>query len=269
MAFFDDSLDSRTERPTARRRRQTREQGRVARSADLVTSARIVSVWVMLVWWLATFANAGGQMLRDTFNRAGRGVSLSTTVATQPQEWMERFVTVVGPPLLIATSGVLAAHFLQVGWLWHPRHCWPQWSRTSAIEGIRRLSSAAFSRSLAILAKLSLVATVAALALTNDWLSWTAATGSDLAQHLSLIATLANRVTSRVALALLAWGAVDYFWQRRRFERSLQMTKEEVRQEMKEIEADPHIRQRRDSSARLRLDEKSAMPARTTDAKSH
>jgi flagellar biosynthesis protein FlhB len=266
MAFFDDSIDARTERPTARRRRQTREQGRVARSADLVTSARIVSVWVMLVWWLATFANTGGQMLRDTFDRAGRVTSLSTSVATQPQAWMGRFVTVVGPPLLMATSGVLVAHFLQVGWLWHPRRCWPQWSRISAIEGIRRLSSAAFGRAFAILAKLSLVATLAALALANDWLPWSISTETDLAQHLSSFATLAIRVTSRVALALLAWGVVDYCWQRRRFERSLQMTKDEVRQEMKELEVNPHIRQRRDASARQRLDEKTAISAGIADA---
>ena len=268
MAFFDDSLDARTERPTARRRRQTREQGRVARSADLVTAARIVSVWVMLVWWLATFANASGQMLRDTFDRAGRVASLSTPVATQPQEWIGRFATAVRPPLLIATSGVLVAHFLQVGWLWHPRRCWPQWSRLSAIEGMHRLSSAAFGRAFAILAKTSLVATVAALALTNDWPPWAVTSETDLALHLSSFATLAVRVTSRMALALLAWGVVDYFWQRRRFELSLQMTKDEVRQEMKEVEANPHIRRRRDASARQHLDEKTPLPARSADAKS-
>ncbi len=269
MAFFDDSLAARTERPTARRRRQVREQGRVARSADLVTSTRIASVWVMLVWWLATFANTSGQMVRETFDRAGRVASDSTTVATLPQEWIGRFTTDVGPPLLIATGGVLVAHFLQVGWLWHPRRCWPQWSRISAIEGIRRLSSAAFGRAFAILAKLSLVATVAALALTNDGPPWAVTTETGLAQHLSSFATLAVHVTSRVVLALLAWGVVDYFWQRRRFERSLQMTNEEVRQEIKEVEADPHVRQRRDAAARQRLDEATAMSAKTADTKAN
>jgi flagellar biosynthetic protein FlhB len=60
----------------------------------------------------------------------------------------------------------------------------------------------------------------------------------------------AIRLISFIAITLLSWGVADYFFQRWRFERSLQMTKEELRQESKDVEGNPQIRHQRQATAR-------------------
>ncbi len=58
------------------------------------------------------------------------------------------------------------------------------------------------------------------------------------------------RMLSTAGAAYLALAAADYLWQWWQHEKSLKMTKEEVKQEMKSQDGDPHIKQRRRSIAR-------------------
>src|SRR5262249_37752512 len=64
-------------------------------------------------------------------------------------------------------------------------------------------------------------------------------------QQLALFARLTWRFGMEIAAALLVLALLDYVWQRVRFERDLRMTREEVREEMRRMEGDPVVRQRR------------------------
>jgi flagellar biosynthetic protein FlhB len=54
----------------------------------------------------------------------------------------------------------------------------------------------------------------------------------------------AFRVAARIILALLVLGALDYLYQRYRFEKNLRMTKQEVKDEMRQVEGDPKVKAR-------------------------
>jgi flagellar biosynthetic protein FlhB len=245
MALFDDSNDLRTERPTARRRRQARERGLIARSTELLTAARSLSIWIVLSWWFARFASVTCSWLRDTFQQAGE-LPHSTAVLSQIQEQLWRFVTTASWPLLITTFAILAAHFLQVGWLWRLSNLAPQASRISPASGLQRLlSTATAGRALAIVLKLSLILVIGAVYFSQRMPSPTSGPVPDLSAQLTSFEADARQLVWQVAIALVAFGIMDYGWQRWRFERSLRMTRDEVREELKEVEGNPLLKHQR------------------------
>ena len=250
MTPFDDDA-ARTERPTEKRRRDARARGLVARSAELVLSARMLATWAVLAWWAAAFVTSSAELLRASLNRSSHDLLQPESAVDLVRRLAAWSLTQVGTPLLITSGAVLLAHFLQVGWLWQPQHLLPQLNRVSPLTGLSRLLSAAtLGRGLIGLLKLGLVMTVGGKLIVSKWPQLMESTESELMGQLSTISTVSARLISSVAITLLVWGVADYFLQRWRFERSLQMTPEELRRETKEIEGDPLIHQQRRAANR-------------------
>lgn len=224
----------------------------VARSSELLAAARTLSIWIVLGWWFTSFADLASSWLRATFQQAGETLH-STAAISQLREQSWRFVATASWPLLIATSAILLAHFLQVGLYWHWNHLAPQATRVSPLSGLQRLfSSATGGRALAILLKLTIVIGVSTMAFAQYLPNTTSSSATDFPGQFTGLASSALQLVSQVAFALLAFGVLDYGWQRWRFERSLLMTREEVREELKEVESDPRLKKQRHALAHQR-----------------
>lgn len=261
MTPFDEGDAARTERPTERRRREARARGQVARSAELVLSARLLATWGVVVWWATAFATSSAELLRVSLSRSGHELIQSESAMELVRRLATWSLSQVGTPLLIASGSILLAHFSQVGWDWQPQHLLPQLNRLSPLSGLSRLLSAAtVSRGLIGFLKLSLVVTIGGKVIVDEWHHLINGAESELTGRLSAISTASARLLSSVAITLLAWGVADYFLQRWRFERSLRMTPEELRQEAKEVEGDPRIHQQRRAAARQILTEAANTP---------
>ncbi len=258
MALFDDANDSRTERPTERRRRQAHEEGMVARSSELLTAARTLSIWIVLGWWFLSFAELASTWLRAAFQHAGE-LTHSTAALNEFHEQSWRFFATASWPLLIATSSILLAHFLQVGWLWRWNNLAPQATRLSPLSGLQRIfSSPTAGRSAVILLKLTIVFGVSAMSLAQSLQHTASISSTVFPGQFTDLSSRALQLVSHVAFALLAFGALDYGWQRWRFEGSLLMTREEVREELKELEGAPRQQNQRHALARQRPSSHSA-----------
>lgn len=252
MALFDDSAEARTELPTERRRRQAREHGLVARSVELLFAARLLAIWGVFAWWFVSFATAAGSWLRLTFEHAGQ-ISAPASGLVQLKEQTWRFAMTATWPLLIVTAVLLLVHFLQVGWLWRWESAAPQVSRLSPMTGLQRLLSAAtLARGLSMTLKLIFVSG-ASFAIVSPLFPIVPSNATvGFSGQLAAFGSSTLQLVSYVALAMLAFGALDYGWQRWRFERSLQMTREELREELKELEGDPRVKHQRRDLARPR-----------------
>lgn len=265
MALFDDTNDSRTERPTERRRRQARENGTVARSTELLTAARVLSIWIVLGWWFASFANAASSWLRATFRHTGE-LPQPAEMLSQLREQSGRFLATASWPLLTATAVILITHFAQIGWLWRWSNLAPQATRLSPLSGLQRLcSSATAGRALGMLLKLTLVTAVSTMIVTRYLPNTALGSITDLPGRFTGLATTALQLVSQVTFALLAFGILDYGWQRWRFEQSLRMTRQEVREELKEVEVDPRLKNQRHALAHQVPVSRSANSALETD----
>jgi flagellar biosynthetic protein FlhB len=242
----DDDGRERTEQPSARRREEARRRGQVAKSADLTGALLVLGA-------VAAHAAGGGHVVADGLELVRRGLvprrleelSVESAAALlQGAAWDG--VRVAWPFLVIPTLAGVGGHLLQTRFLVATEGVAPQWSRLSPLAGFGRLWSL---RSLAELVrsllKLAALGTLAALTLYEDWaLLVGLGEGGGAAAAMAAVGRVVWDLWLRVGLAYLAIGALDYAYQWWQHERSLRMTRQEVREEARETEGDPHLRGR-------------------------
>jgi flagellar biosynthetic protein FlhB len=245
-----DDAGDRTEQPTARRRTEAREEGRVPRSADLTASVGLAAA-VLLLNLL------GGRMLESLLNlvrEIGAPASLDPRDLVIPLSRAAHATALMLLPfmalLLVATAtGALA----QFGLLLTGKRLKPDLNNISPLRGLKQLfSKQAVVRLLMGLLKMAIVGSLAYYTIRSELPPVLAAGALTPWGMLNLGATVLYTLALRLALLLLVLGLVDYLFQRYSLEQSLKMTKQEVRDEMKRMDGDPLIK-RRQREAQMRV----------------
>jgi flagellar biosynthetic protein FlhB len=236
----------KTEAPTPRRREEAREQGSVARSPDLNSAVVLIGALLLLHWY-------GGKLfesLRDILQQMLGKESLSQTDAHHMLSAVVPMIITVGKamaPLLVGI--VILAIFVniaQVGWHLTPNRLAPNFEALNPFTGIDRLFKRRGFMSLAMgILKMTLVGLTAYSAIhsrINDIVNVEQLT---FLQAFGLGGQMIFSIGMRVGVLLLVLAIIDYIWQRRQLEQSLKMSKQEVKEEMRRMEGDPKVKQRR------------------------
>lgn len=241
-----EDLGDKTEAPTPRRREEAREQGQIARSADLTAAA-------LLLGFLLLMHSFGTDLIK-----ALRTLMMQMLSA---ESFAEFSVDAIVPLLLGAlklTAGALAPILLggmligvamnlaQVGFFLNSKRLQPNFGTLNPLRGLSRMAKPENFVHLALnVIKLCLVAFVAWSALRGRLAEIIAVQQLTCTQAFGVGASIVYSVGLRVAVLLLILAILDYGYQRYRHEQQLKMTKEEVKEEMRRMEGDPKIKQRR------------------------
>lgn len=226
----------RREPPTSRRRTEARKKGQIFRSPELILAGVLLLVYLFLRLTGPEGAHRLLALARDFFGEAA-GMSW--------EEGMKRggelFLWLTLPFAFFAFFVTLALGFLQTGFYFSPAGI-----RPVIFSGFRRLFSA---QPFLELGKGSLK-----LALLLGVSFWTIRGGkenlvsllfSDPLEAVRQVASLADRLVLRLSGVLFLVAGLDFLYQRWAYERRLYMTREEVREEIKETEGNPQIRSAR------------------------
>jgi len=235
----------KTEQPTPRRLEDALKKGQIARSAEVQT------VFV-LAGALAALTFAGHeiwqQLVRTTVFTLGH-LDDTALSANSLQGYGVAGVLIllkcVGPVALATALGGLLAGAIQNRFNTAPEALTPNWNRINPVEGFQRLFSARMVAPTAI----SLVKFIFILAITyseirnvlSDPIFTTSVSVGRLA---AFLAQTALGIFLRVCLALLVIAAADYGYQFWRTQRDLMMTKQELKEEMKNSEGNPQVKAR-------------------------
>lgn len=254
------ATDDKTEAPTPKRRSEAREKGQVARSTDLTNAGVLTAglVAVLLVAPKVMSATAGamtqifGQIARphNVVSAAGLHGLLSLTENT--------LISTLAPIAGICMAAGIVLNVLQVGLRFSPKSLRPRFSAINPINGFKNLfSPTSLFNLLKDLVKITIVGGLVALALIPDITHLGASVGTPPYGLGVLMKSGIESIAIRVVAAYLLIGVVDYVWQRRRFEKSLKMTKQEVKEETKQRDLPPEvkraIRRRQFQQARARM----------------
>ena len=235
----------RSEKPTARRIEKAREEGQLPRSADLSAAAVLLAAGGALQ---VAGGRLGGELLR--LMRSGleieREQALDPALATDALHSAALHGALACAPVLAMTlAAALVAPVALGGWNLSFKVLAPDFTRLNPVAGFGRMFSARGAvELLKALAKFGVVASVAA------WLLW-----REVGELLGLGAESTNaaighsvRLTGH-ALLLLGGSlgliaAVDVPWQLFQHSKRLRMTREQIREEMKESEGSPEMKGR-------------------------
>lgn len=235
----------RTEEPTPRRLRKAREEGRVARSTDLVAGMGLVAATLALRG-IGSFSVAqltGGMV--TTFETL-RPVELTPeTIAVIMQDWVLLLLRAVLPIALVVLAIGVVVGTLQTRFNFTLRTLVPRFSTLNPITGLSRMFSLrTLTELLKGLIKLTAIGYIAYRSVRDLVPKFPNLMAQTVPAGLSAIADMVLDVMLAVGLAFLAIGVLDYGYQYWEFRRSLRMTKQEVKQEHREQEGAPELKSR-------------------------
>ncbi|HZV72512.1 MAG TPA: flagellar biosynthesis protein FlhB [Conexibacter sp.] len=252
--------DDKTERATPKRREEARRRGQVAKSTDL-NGAVVLLASLLAISLLAphTVAAAEGA-LRDglanvahpqqLMTGAGLGALFTSTIRS--------LLLGIAPVAGVCLAAGVLANVVQTGIKPSTHALKPDPKRLNPMTGARNVfGTRIFFETAKSLAKVSVVGVIVALALIPRLAELSATVGSNPAALGAMLSKMVFAIAQRAALAYLLIAAIDYAYQRWSREKSLRMTKEEVKEEFKQhslpAEVKGALRRRQLQAARARM----------------
>ena len=241
----EESQDDKTEEPTSRRLEKSKEDGHVLRSQDMTIAA--VTVTVIAAMYLGGFWM--GPRFVDTFTEA---LTIPSNYAFEANLALNRlsilaldsFVTVI-PVFVLAIVAAIGSATALGGFVFSAKAFAPKASKLNPIKGMSRIFGLkALVELTKALLKFSLVAGIGGsyLYFNFDTIMSVGDMPIDRAIAQSVETVLLGALVATVALVLIA--LIDVPYQRYEFIKKLKMTKQEIKDEMKDIEGQPEVRQR-------------------------
>jgi flagellar biosynthetic protein FlhB len=241
----EEKFQERTEEPTQKRREDVRKKGQVARSAELSSVALLFACFVSLYFlspWI--YSQLAGLSISHFRNLASIQINLGN-IYSYSLGWFWDFGKILAPLFLILIVVGVLANVAQVGISFTGEPLTPKLNRIGFATGFSRIFS---KKSLFNLAKDSIkviiIAYIAYVTINSELKNFVTLSDQSTGQILNLAAKVTFKVGLRTALALLVLAVLDYAFQKWEFEKGLKMTRQEIKEEYKELEGDPLIKAR-------------------------
>ena len=248
----------KTEPASSRRLEQAREEGQVPRSRE-------IGAFLVLLVSAGAFSALGPWMMQGMTGIVRRGLTLDGSAWREPRAIVSRLgdlsldaLLAFSPLFLALVVAALASPFLLGSWNFSLKAVAPDFARMDPIKGIGRLFSwSGLVELVKAVAKALLIGGVAVWVLVSRRDQIFALFGQSVESGLVGAGSLINGSFLVIVLAMILIVAIDVPFQLWQYYDKLKMSKEEVRQEGKELEGNPEvkgrIRQLQREAARRRM----------------
>jgi flagellar biosynthetic protein FlhB len=239
-----EEFDEKTEQPTPRRREKAREKGDVPKSRELTS---LFPVWTILLYLLF-----GSAMFTSLLNYFGSSLRRGVTMQLTENTLMDVFKAdtmqvgmIMLPLLILILIGVLVVHFLQTGFLISTQPLAPDLSKLDPLKGIKRIFSVVtLYETIKGIFKIAILGTILYLMLKKEVFNIPLLIDMDITSIVGFGFAQIKKIVLISAIVLTVFAAVDFAFQRWQYTRNLRMTKQEIKEEQKEIEGSPMVKAR-------------------------
>lgn len=242
----DESSGQKTEKPTPRRLQKAREEGQVAKSQDLNSAFTLLaSFFVLYVVFGSMIQSLTGKMTSFLSLDALPHITKDHSFGILRELFIYMFRLVTPVMMASAIIGVFI-NFVQVGPRFIPKLIQPKFNKLNPVEGAKRLFSLkSVIELIKSVAKAVVIAILTYSQIKGSWPHLITLTEQGVEPALLFIADLIFRIAVSIIIFLVILGIADYIYQRWEFMKNLRMTKQEVKEERKEVEGDPQIKSAR------------------------
>lgn len=241
----EDSMQEKTEPATPKKREKAREEGDVARSAELPSVFVLLGAIFILLLTSSFISGHFEDLFRDAFAFESVEALTLKAVVDLCFHMGGLFLLIMAPVLLAVFVLGLFSNVIMVGFVISPKAVMPKIERIDPIKGFQnKFSLHAVGELVKSLAKLTIIIYVAWLVIKGE-LSRIPLLYDESALRIFLyMGRVAFKIFLAVTLPMVAVAVADYVFQRWRFEEKLKMTRQEVKEEHKEMEGDPLVKSR-------------------------
>jgi len=240
-----DDTEDKTEDPTQKKLDEALEKGDVAKSQEVNTWFVIAGATLVL----STFSGSiGGGILMPLRNLIANSWMIRTDGAgllALTQSLGYAVIAAVGVPFLMLALAAIAGNMIQHRLVWSGEQLKPKLSKISPAAGLKRLfGKQAVANFLKGLFKLMALGTVMAMVLWPERLRMEAFMRVDPAELLPAITSMTLQLLAAVVAILAVVAIGDYFFQYRTWYERHKMSLQEMKEEFKQSEGDPHVKGR-------------------------
>jgi flagellar biosynthesis protein FlhB len=241
----EDKNEERTEEPTDKKRREFREKGQVAQSREVNTAMLLTGTLILWSFYAPVFWKDLKHFLTIFW-----GMSSEYAVTSQSVSFMMLFVIqnmagLLWPLLLSSLVLGFFSSYLQIGWLITTKPLQPDLNKLDPIKGMSKfVSKRSFFEAAKSFGKVFLVAVLAYWTLFAGFDQFLSLAGAELDTVVGYMAEVMFIILIKCCFLLIIIAVVDYYFSRQEMEKKMKMTKQEVKQEHKETEGDPKVKQR-------------------------
>jgi flagellar biosynthetic protein FlhB len=236
--------EERTEPATPKKRKKAREDGQVARSTELVGCAVLLGLMGGVNSIVPTIGDKVRTMFVQSFD-AMHGSLSPEALTDMARHSIGAAALAALPAMLLAMAIGTGANVLQVGVIVTPKLVQPKANRVDLLQGMKRLFTVRSTvEVLKGLAKLGIVGGSGWHYMATRWESLFRLSGDDPRQISARVGEMTYAMALQMVGTLTVLAALDYGFQRMQYEKSLKMTKQEVKDELRDAEGNPEIKQR-------------------------
>ncbi|SHN16376.1 flagellar biosynthesis protein FlhB [Gracilibacillus kekensis] len=240
LQFF---AGEKTEKATPKKRQDARKKGQVAKSQDVNTAILLFFVFIILLVTGGSLKDTMTSMYSKSFTEYIHHEVTEKEVFSMLWDVLTQISIALAPIMLIAIVAGLASNFLQIGFLFTADPLKMKLNKIDPIQGAKRIFSA---RALVELVKSLLKITlVGAITFSIIWMNrdeMMMLADKEVNSALAFFGQMTIQMGIAAAIGLLIISVIDYTYQRYDYEKQNKMSKNDVKDEHKNIEGDPLIK---------------------------
>ena len=250
LQFFakDGPGGEKTEEPTAKKKSDTRKEGNVAKSKEIGNCAMLLSLFLVVKVWVGNLGTGLLEMFQGIYNKIPE-LAISKGGADDVGMWnllrsgMIQLIVILLPIFSVALLVAFIANFVQVKWkpTFKPLH--PKMSKLNPLKGFKRLFSAhAVVELLKSTLIICLIGYIVYTTLKDSVGMIYLFLDMPLMQAIGGIGEVVINLGIKVSGFYIIIAAADYIYQKWKFHENLKMTKQEIKDEIKNSEGDPQVK---------------------------
>ena len=242
----EDNKDQKTEEPTSKRVTDTEKKGNFAHSREINSSFILLAA-------LLGFMILGEQSTRHVMGSWTEMFAESWALQLTPEEIykvtvnsMKAYLNIAAPFLVLIMLAGLMSNIIQIGGLRFSSHpLVPKFSKLSPLKGFGRIfSKNSVMELFKSLFKVGIISVISYYVMKSHWKEIPPLMGFGVAQVLSFMGFVALEIIYNVLLVMIFLSLLDFAFQKFTYMENLRMTKQEIKEESKETDGNPQIKQR-------------------------
>ncbi len=245
MAEENQDGQEKTEQPTAKRLDEARKKGQIARSRELNTMAITLIGGITLVSMSSHLGNGLWKLMTSSFTIPRQDMYDPTAMINRLALAIQDALLMLSPFFLVVIALAIASSVALGGYTFSGESLTPKFSKINPISGIKRVFSLrGLVELFKALAKFVLVGSATGMVLWSSLGDFVGLSQMELGSAVSAMGTLIGGSFILIASTLIIIAMIDAPFQLWQHKRQLKMTRQEVREEMKDTEGRPEVRGR-------------------------
>lgn len=239
----------KTEPATAKKLEDARKEGQVAKSREVANGLGLLALFLVLKIWVGNMGISFMEAFSAFYNRIPQIAKLLG--GTSPQREMMvlfraavwQLIKIILPVFLVGFAVALISDLIQVKWKPTSKPLQPKLSKLNPIKGFQKIfSSNSIVELIKSIVKIFIICYLSYGFIKNEIGQLVLLYEMELMTALAWVGKVVTDLGIRISLVYLIFAGADFLYQKWKFSEDMKMTKQEVKEEYKNVEGDPQIK---------------------------